>query len=194
MCPQVISIMFWWLNIQRILNKLLYAKWVRSANQRTRYVSRISELLFSNNMCVQVLETLQRKEKRIWKRIGCEQPVHQAGRRWTSCSQENNRGVRLKFTGLSGEPTVPAPTVVRAISARHVARSNGRMGTPDCPMCTRQCPVRQPAPWSNGRMRLIWKEIAHRTSTVTVRWCTGLSGAPLDRRQELPSKIVSNGS
>jgi hypothetical protein len=30
-------------------------------------------------------------------------------------------------TGLSGEPTVPAPTVVRAINARHVARSNGRL-------------------------------------------------------------------
>jgi hypothetical protein len=26
---------------------------------------------------------------------------------------------------------------------------------------------------------------------VVVRWCTGLSGAPLDRRQELPSKLVS---
>jgi hypothetical protein len=26
-------------------------------------------------MCVQVLETLQRKEKRIWKKIGCEQPT-----------------------------------------------------------------------------------------------------------------------
>jgi hypothetical protein len=25
-------------------------------------------------------------------------------------------------------------------------------------------------------------------------WCTGLSGAPLDRRQEWPSKLISNGS
>jgi hypothetical protein len=40
------------------------------------------------------------------------------------------------FTGLSGEPTAPAPTVFRAISARHVARSNGRLGAPDCPVCT----------------------------------------------------------
>jgi hypothetical protein len=29
---------------------------------------------------------------------------------------------------------------------------------------------------------------------VDVRWCTGLSGAPPDRRQELPSKNASNGS
>jgi hypothetical protein len=37
-------------------------------------------------MCVQVLETLQRKEKRIWKRIGYEQPT----------------SARAKHTGLSG--------------------------------------------------------------------------------------------
>jgi hypothetical protein len=35
----------------------------------------------------------------------------------------------------------------------------------------------------SGRMRQIWKEIVHRTATVTIRWCTGLSGAPPDRRQ-----------
>ena len=77
-------------------------------------------------------------------------------------------------TGLSGEPTAPAPTVVRAINARHVARSNGRLGAPDYPVCTRQCPVRQPVLRSNGRMRPIWKEIAHRTS---------YSGCPVATRQ-----------
>jgi hypothetical protein len=35
----------------------------------------------------------------------------------------------------------------------------------------------------SGRMRQIWKEIVHRTATVTIRWCPGLSGAPPDRRQ-----------
>jgi hypothetical protein len=59
-------------------------------------------------------------------------------------------------TGLSGEQTAPSPTVVRAISTRHVACSNGRLGAPDYPVC-------QPAPRSNGRMRLIWKAIAHQT-------------------------------
>jgi hypothetical protein len=62
----------------------------------------------------------------------------------------------------------PAPTVGRAIRGRRVARSNGRLGTPDCPVCTGQCPVRQPTPRTNGRMRQIWKEITHRTATVTV--------------------------
>jgi hypothetical protein len=90
-------------------------------------------------------------------------------------------------TGLSGEPTVASTTVGRAIRGRRVARTNGRQGAPDCP-------VRHRAQSCNSRLCLIWKAIAHRTATVTVRWCTGLSGAPHDRRQDLPSKIVFNGS
>jgi hypothetical protein len=39
-------------------------------------------------------------------------------------------------TGLSGEPTVASATVGRAIRGRRVARSNSRLGTPDCPVCT----------------------------------------------------------
>jgi hypothetical protein len=67
-------------------------------------------------------------------------------------------------TRLSGELTVGC-----AIRGRHMARSNGRLGTPDCLVCIGQCPVRQPTPRTNSRMRQIWKEIAHRTATVTVR-------------------------
>jgi hypothetical protein len=83
----------------------------------------------------------------------------------------------------------PAPTVGCAIRGRRVAYSNGRLGTPDCPVCTGQCPVRQPTLRTNGRMRQIWKEIAHQTATVTVRWWPGQCGAPTDRRQVWPSKI-----
>jgi hypothetical protein len=86
------------------------------------------------------------------------------------------------------------PTVVRTINARHVARTNGRLGTPDCPVCTGQCPMCQLAQRTNDRLCPVWKEIEHRTATVAVLWRTGLSAAPLDRRQELPSKLVSNGS
>jgi hypothetical protein len=50
MCPWAISIMFLWLNFQHILIKFLCAKWVRSANQRTRYVSRLSELFLNTNI------------------------------------------------------------------------------------------------------------------------------------------------
>jgi hypothetical protein len=50
-------------------------------------------------------------------------------------SREIKKATWLKFTALSGEPTASAPTVVRAISARHVARSNGRLGAPDSVRC-----------------------------------------------------------
>jgi hypothetical protein len=72
-------------------------------------------------------------------------------------------GVRLKITGLSGEPTVASANgrprnlrVTRGLLQRSV-------GAPDCPVCTEQCPVRQSAQRSNGRICQIWKEIAHRT-------------------------------
>jgi hypothetical protein len=90
-------------------------------------------------------------------------------------------------TGLSGEPTAASATVGHVIRGRRVARSNGRLGAPDCP-------VRQPARSCNGRLLQKRKEIVHRTRTVVVRWCTRLSGAPPDRRQELPSLLASNGS
>jgi hypothetical protein len=66
-------------------------------------------------------------------------------------------------TGLSGEPTVASangrPRDLRATRGS----SNGRKETPDCPVCTRQCPLRQRARSYNGRLCRFWKEIAHRT-------------------------------
>jgi hypothetical protein len=86
-------------------------------------------------------------------------------------------------TRLFGEPMVTCangrPSNLRVTRGR----ANGRLDTPECPVCTELCPMRQLTPWTNGRMRLFWKAIAHRTAIVTVRWCTGLSGAPPDRRQ-----------
>jgi hypothetical protein len=90
-------------------------------------------------------------------------------------------------TRLSGEPKVASANG----RPRNLWATRGLLqrsaGAPDCP-------VRQWARRNNGWIRLIWKAIAHRTTTVTVWWCTGLSGAPLDRRQELPSKLVFNDS
>jgi hypothetical protein len=88
-------------------------------------------------------------------------------------------------TGLSGEPTAASATVGRAIRGRRVARANGRQGAPDCPVCTRQCPVRQLARRCNGHLHQKRKEIRTGPSTVTVWWCTGLSGAPPDRKATL---------
>jgi heterodisulfide reductase subunit C len=66
-------------------------------------------------------------------------------------------------TGLSGEPTAVSATVSRQIRGRRVARSNGRQGAPNCPVCTGQCPVRQLPQFGNGRLSQIRKGIAHRT-------------------------------
>jgi hypothetical protein len=62
-------------------------------------------------------------------------------------------------TGLSGEPTVSRangrPQDPRATRGK-CQRSDG---APDCPVCTRQCLVRQRLQDYNGRLRQIRKEI-----------------------------------
>jgi hypothetical protein len=61
-------------------------------------------------------------------------------RRW--CTAINHRTVRW-CTGLSGEPSVgPANGRPRNPHATR-GRTNGQKGAPDCPVCTRQCPMRQ---------------------------------------------------
>jgi hypothetical protein len=89
-------------------------------------------------------------------------------------------------TGLSGEPTVTSATVGRAI--------RGRQGAPDCPVYTGQCPLRQLARRCNDRLCQKRKEIGTGPSTVTIRWRTGLSSVPLDRRPGWPSLLAFNGS
>jgi hypothetical protein len=42
---------------------------VKSANQGTRYVSRLSTLFLSTNMVIYVLETVLRREETNWKRV-----------------------------------------------------------------------------------------------------------------------------
>jgi hypothetical protein len=72
-------------------------------------------------------------------------------------------GIQLKITGQFGEATVACangrPCNLRAARGR----ANGRLGTPDCPVCIGQCPVRRPIPGTNGRLLSVWKEIEHRT-------------------------------
>jgi hypothetical protein len=93
----------------------------------------------------------------------------------------NHRTVRWCI-GLSGELSAANLSLSGKASGRH------GYNLPDCPVsqrspeqrsavqssrdtwiapmvswCTRQCPVRQSAQRSNGRIRQIWKEIAHQT-------------------------------
>jgi hypothetical protein len=160
-----------------------------------------------------VLETVTKQEEKKRKRVGCVQPTSTLARHTglSGGAPDNVRCARLAggepaalgkmqkrtaiihrtvrwCTGLSGEPTVASsngrlrnPWATRGLQQRSVGH-------------TGQCPVRQLTPRTNGRLHQIWKEIAHRTATVTVWWCTGLSGAPPDRRQVWPSKLASNGS
>jgi hypothetical protein len=99
------------------------------------------------------------------------------------CTAIIHRTIRW-CTGLSGEPTVDCANGRPRNLCTTRGRANGRQGASDCPVCTGQCPVRQLPRICNGRMHQKRKEIAHRTTIVTVRWCTGLSGAPPDRRQD----------
>jgi hypothetical protein len=123
-------------------------------------------------------------------------------------SRETFKGVRLKFTGLSGEPTVDyangRPRNPRATRGR----ANGQQGAPDCPVCqlpqncngrmhqkrkeiahrtatgTVRCATRQKA-------RIAFQECLHRTATGTVRWHTGLSGVHLTLSGGAPDNPVS---
>jgi hypothetical protein len=91
--------------------------------------------------------------------------LRQSRRSWETSQQrtdKNHRTVRW-CTGLFGQPTVNGangrprnPRVTRG-------RANDRMGAPDCPVCTGQCPVRQRLQIFNGRLRQFRKAI-----------CTGL--------------------
>jgi hypothetical protein len=128
----------------------------------------------------------------LWCTEQC--PVPRLAQRQTRRSREKAKAPLLKSSDCPVSQRRPRPTVGSAISGRRVSRANGRLVTPDCPVCTGQCPVRQRDQRSNGRLHLIRKEIRHRTTTVHVRWCTGLSGVPPDRRQELPSNWNFNGS
>jgi hypothetical protein len=156
-----------------------------------------------------VLETVPRKEDLNWRRVGKIQPT--PARAWHTglsggapdsvrcprlvnsepAALEKRKGdvaiihwtVRW-CTGLSGESTAPAANGrprdqrttrgPRQQSVGHTGLSGAPTGPED---------QQSTAPGMEGNQ-----------APVAVRWCTGLSGAPLDRRQKLPTKLMSNGS
>jgi hypothetical protein len=77
--------------------------------------------------------------------------------RRTCCSQEVINDVRLKFTGLSGEPTVGRANGRPRDPRETRGRANGRKGAPDCPVCTGLSGVHRTvsgAPTAPDRQRL----------------------------------------
>jgi hypothetical protein len=105
--------------------------------------------------------------------------------RRTCRSREVINGVQIKFSGLSGEPTVG-----RAIRARHVAEPTvGREHrTVQCAPDSVRCANGSQAPTVG------FAKEGKKSAPDSVRWCTRLSGAPDDRRQEMPSWNALNGS
>jgi hypothetical protein len=88
-------------------------------------------------------------------------------------------------TGLSGEPTVG-----RAICAGHVAEPTARKGHRTV-LCA---PDMSGAPTAPRLPTVGFAVEGKKSGTGHCPVCTGLSGAPDDRRQELPSQIALNGS
>jgi hypothetical protein len=148
-----------------------------------------------------VLETVSKREETDCKRLGCEQPNSSSA--WHTglsgapgCSSMNSPllgfdgGVRLKITGLSsGAPYCPvsqrspAPTVGRTIYGRRVAAPTVSWvhRTIRCAPDSVRCAI-----WPEGAMvgsARFGRKSCTGQATVVVQWRTGLSGAPLDRRQ-----------
>jgi hypothetical protein len=88
-------------------------------------------------------------------------------------------------TGLSGEPTVG-----RVICAGHVAEPTARRGH----RTVRCAPDMSGAPMALWLPTVDFTVEGKKSGTGLCPVCTGLSGAPDDRRQELPSQIALNGS
>jgi hypothetical protein len=96
---------------------------------------------------------------------------------------KSHRTVRW-CTGLSGEPTIDRangqpcnPRVTRG-------RANSLIGAPNSVRCANGSKSSTVGCARTGK----------KSAPDSVRWCTRLSGAPVDRRQELPSWIALNGS
>jgi hypothetical protein len=93
-------------------------------------------------------------------------------------------------TGLSGEPTV-SWTNGRSRNPRVTrGRANGLKGhrTVRCAPDSVRCANGSKTPTVGCA------KTRKKSAPDSVRWCTGLSGAPCDRRQELPSWNALNGS
>jgi hypothetical protein len=87
-------------------------------------------------------------------------------------------------TGLSGEPIVGRANARPRNPRATRGRANSQKGAPDSVRCAD----------GSGSSMVGCAKTGKKSAPDSVRWCTGLSGAPGDRRQELPSWNALNGS
>jgi hypothetical protein len=101
----------------------------------------------------------------------------------TGCSRVSSVAYDYKSPDCPVSQQSAGPTVGRVIRAQHVAEPTVRRGhrsvrcAPDSVRC------------SNGfeSPTVGCARIGKKSAPDSVRWCTGLSGAPDNKRQELPS-------
>jgi hypothetical protein len=124
-------------------------------------------------------------------------PVHRLVQQRTRCSRESARASWLKITGLSGDAPDCLVSQQRP-RQRSAVRSAGDAWpepTVTKPHRTVRCApdsVRCAKGTEGSTVGFARKGM--KSGTIHVRWCTGLPGAPTDRKQELSTKWRSNGS
>jgi hypothetical protein len=108
----------------------------------------------------------------------------------TNCSRVSSAAYSYKSPDCPVSQQSAGPTVDRVIRARRVAEPTVRRGhrTVRCAPDSVQCAN------GSGSSTVCCTKIGKRSDPDSVRWCTGLSDGPGDRRQELPSWNALNGS
>jgi hypothetical protein len=108
----------------------------------------------------------------------------------TGCSRVSSAAYGYKSPDYPVSQWSAGPTVGRVIRARRVAEPTVRRGhrtvrcAPDSVRCAN----------GSGSSTVGCAKTGNKSAPESVRWCTGLSGAPVDRRQELPSWNALNCS
>jgi hypothetical protein len=115
----------------------------------------------------------------------------------TGCSRVSSAAYDYKSPDCPVSQQSAGPTVGRVIRARRVAEPTVRRGhrTVRCVPDSVRC-VPDSVRCANGSesSTVGCAKIGKKSAPDSVRWCTGLSGALVDRRQELSSWKALNGS
>jgi hypothetical protein len=102
--------------------------------------------------------------------------------------------VVAKIHRLSGEPIAFTPTVGSVINVQSMGDAWPEPAVTRLHRTVRCAPDSVRCAKGTKGSTVSFAKEGNKSCTIHVRWCTGLSGAPTDRRQELPTKWRFNGS